>query len=81
MHASPEAIAIFERQQKYDVLHHRMRLQWLRSLPRLDDLQDRLLKQSEFGVNNPFHIYNSVDVDDEAYLAELDEFDRNNPTQ
>lgn len=76
MHASPEAIAIFERQRHYDRLHHLQRIEWLESLPRLSDIHRRMLKQSRKCVSDPsgMHGYNSCDTDDESYLAELDEF-------
>jgi hypothetical protein len=65
---------LYERQCRYDLLHHKMRIVWLESLKRPNDWQDRLLKQSRMILENPVHGYHSVDLSDADYLAELDAF-------
>ena len=66
------------RQVTYDRLHHLMRLEWLESLPNRDSLEHRLLQQSRqcLSDSSGMHGYNSVDVNDVEYLAELNEFAR-----
>ncbi|RZU38746.1 hypothetical protein [Edaphobacter modestus] len=66
-----------ERQRKYDLLHHKMRLQWLKGKPRLDSLERTLLEQSErFVADGPeSRLMFSVDISDKDYLQALDEFE------
>lgn len=71
------ASELFARQIRYDAIHHLMRLEWLDSLPGLDALHSELKRQSTEIVGSPFKGYNSVDLDDAEYLAELDEFAAN----
>lgn len=66
--------AQFDQQTKYDLLHHRRRAVMLRALPRRDANQQRLLEQSEHLLKHPVEAYNSVSLNNEAYLHELDEF-------
>ena len=68
------------RQCKYDQLHHRMRLEWLESLPRLDHFQASLLKQSQEIIARPCLGFNSVDLEDAAYRAELDQWAKSQST-
>jgi hypothetical protein len=76
--ASRESHELFVRQLKYDRLHHLMRIEWLESLPYLDSLNHTLLNQSRAHVaRNGFGAgYNSVDLDDFEYIAELDAFEK-----
>lgn len=60
-----EAHKHFMEQTARDIRHHQRRIKWLKSLPKLDHLQRKLLEQSEFILKNPCHGYNSGPQSDE----------------
>lgn len=60
-----EARKHFMEQTARDIRHHQRRVKWLESMPKLDHLQHRLLEQSKFILENPFHGYNSGPQSDE----------------
>jgi hypothetical protein len=68
------AAELYRRQMRYDLLHHRRRLDWLRGLARPSHFERGLITQSEACLARPSLAYNSVDVRDAAYVRELDEF-------
>lgn len=53
----------YEAQLARDIKHHERRVEWLRSLPKLDSDLTRLLYQSEEGLKNPHVLYNSCGPD------------------
>jgi len=63
------------RQCHYDRLHHMKRLHELSALPALDSDQVRLLHASRAILRGDASGSRSVDLDDSAYLAELDAFE------
>lgn len=73
------AYELYERQNRYDMLHHRMRAEWIRSGQARatfgPSLARTLLRQSEAYINNPRGPGGrAVDLQDSAYLVELDAF-------
>lgn len=68
------AKALAERQRYYDLLHHKLRVRDFSKRADLDWLQRALLLDSLEIVANPDMPPRSVDLDDAAYLRELDEF-------
>lgn len=80
---SDRAKKLYERQRHYDMLHHKKRILWLSETPCLwgdgtavpEYLRLNLLNSSlrlvELGIG-----CNSVDLNDDSYLSELDEFEQ-----
>jgi hypothetical protein len=68
------ATELYERQMRYDILHHRKRVAELRAVARPDRHQRMLLRQSERVLAHPCEGYRSADLNNAAYLAELDAF-------
>jgi hypothetical protein len=77
-----EAKELAERQRRYDQLHHLCRLQWLNAAtpqwacgePVSPSDRLKLRTQSERALLEPRSASRSVDLGDEIYLAELDDF-------
>lgn len=76
------AAVLAARQAHYDRLHHLMRLEWLRApapawscgTPIAEHDVLNLTTQSERAIASTMEGYNSVDLNDAQYLAELDAF-------
>ncbi len=68
------ALECANRQRHYDRLHHLMRIRDFEAAGKLDHFDFGLLQQSRRCVASPAEAYNSVDLDDAGYLAELDAF-------
>lgn len=68
------AASYFERQTRYDLLHHAMRLQRLGALASPTSFQRELIRRSRHVLANPCEGYRSVSLSNTAYLAELDAF-------
>lgn len=69
-----EAKAMNDRQKRYDLLHHQMRVAHFQAQPKLDSLQFSLLRDSLAILADPSMASRSVDLNDLEYLAELDAF-------
>lgn len=80
---SDRAKKLYERQRHYDMLHHKKRILWLSEIPcqwgdgtevpeylRLN-LINSSLRAVELGIG-----CNSVDLNDDSYLSELDKFEQ-----
>lgn len=65
---------LHKRQVFYDTLHHHKRVEELQSLPRLQEWQVRLLRQSLAIIERPVHGYHSVDLSDARYISKLDHY-------
>ncbi|ENM3721055.1 hypothetical protein Q3S85_000741 [Vibrio cholerae] len=68
-----------DEQKKYDMLHHKMRAARLRKKEeqgiKLDWLEREMLNSSLNVLSNPVLGSRSVDLNDSAYLRELDAFE------
>lgn len=72
--AAARARALQDRRRHYAGLHHAYRLQELEAKERLDSHDCRLMDQSRAYLANPGACSAVFDLDDTAYIAELDAY-------
>lgn len=65
----------YERQARYDLIHHRMRVKHFEGRGRLSSEERNLYQQNLEVLREPALGYNSVSLYNEQYLKELDAFE------